>query len=123
MLADYPEAYEGQPGLDFIEKVPTVWDETKVLAGAPGKMIAMARRKGDRWYVGAMTDWEAREVAVELGFLGAGEYEAIVFADGPDAAADGTSLAVENKRIMAGDTLALRLAPGGGAAVILTPIR
>jgi alpha-glucosidase len=123
MLADYPEAYEGQPGMEFIEKVPTVWDETKVLAGAPGKMIAMARRKGDSWYVGAMTDWEARDVPVGLGFLGAGEYEALVFADGADAATDATSLAVEKKRVMAGDALALRLAPGGGAAVILTPVR
>ena len=83
----------------------------------------MARRKGDTWYVGAMTDWESREVPVELGFLGAGEYEAHVFADGPDAATDATSLAVEKKRVMAGDTLTLRLAPGGGAAVILSPIR
>jgi alpha-glucosidase len=123
MVSDYPEAYEGQAGMEFIEKVPTVWDETRALAGAPGKMIAVARRKGDTWYVGAMTDWEAREVPVELGFLGAGEYEARVFADGPDAATEGTSLTVEAKRVMAGDTLALRLAPGGGAAVILSPIR
>ena len=123
MVSDYPEAYEGQPGLEFIEKVPTVWDETQVLAGKPGEFIAMARRKGDGWYVGAMTNWDPREVPIKLDFLGVGEYEARVFADGPDAATEGTSLTVETERVMAGDVLALRLAPGGGAAVILIPNR
>jgi len=123
MVSDYPEAYEGQPGMEFIEKVPTVWDETRVLAGKPADMIVLARRKGENWYVGAMTDWEAREIALGLDFLGVGEYEARVFADGPDAAMEATSLAIGKKRVMAGDTLDLRLAPGGGAAVILSPIR
>lgn len=121
MLADYPEAYEGQPGLELIEKVPTVWDETKVLSGSPGESIVMARRKGDVWYLGAMTNWDAREVAIPLEFLGSGEYEARVFADGPEAAREGTSLSIETKAFKAGDSLAARLAPGGGLAVILTP--
>ena len=68
----YPEAYEGQPGLEFIEKVPTVWDETKVLSGYPGQSIVMARRKGDVWYLGAMTNWDLREIAIPLAFLGEG---------------------------------------------------
>ncbi len=123
MVADYPEAYEGQPGLEFIEKVPTVWDETRVLGGEPGKHIVVARRSGEVWYVGAMTSWEERQIALEVGFLGVGEYEAHVFADGPEANTDGTSLAAEKMRVMAGDRLDLRLAPGGGAAVILTPVR
>jgi alpha-glucosidase len=123
MVSDYPEAYEGQPGVEFIEKVPVVWDETRALAGRPGTHIILARRKGETWYVGAMTNGDARDIPVELGFLGVGDYEAQIFADGPDAATDGTSLAVEKKRVMAGDSLALRLAPGGGAAIILTPLR
>ena len=123
MVSDYPEAYEGRPGLEFIEKVPTVWDETRVLAGEPGRHIVVARRSGEVWYVGAMTNWDARNVPLELGFLGVGEYEAHVFADGPEADTDGTSLAVEKRRVMAGDGLDLRLAPGGGASVIFTPVR
>lgn len=123
MVSDYPEAYEGQPGVEFIEKVPCVWDETRVLSGRPAEHIVVARRNGETWYVGAMTNWEARDAGLELGFLGVGDYEARVFADGPDAATDGTSLVVETKRVMAGDRLDLRLAPGGGAAVILTPLR
>ncbi len=77
MVSDYPEAYEGQAGLEFIEKVPTVWDETRVVGGVPAEFVAMARRSGDSWYVGAMTNWDARDIEVPLGFLGAGRrYEA-----------------------------------------------
>jgi len=123
MVSDYPEAYEGQPGLEFIEKVPTVWDETRVLAGAPAHFIAMARKKGDVWYLGAMTDWEPRTLDLPLAFLGSGSYEATIFADGPDALTEGTSLAVGKAVVQAGGRLSLSLAPGGGAAVILTPLK
>lgn len=123
MVSDYPEAYEGQPGLEFIEKVPTVWDDTKVLGGEPGKFVAIARRNGDGWWIGAMTNWDARELDLPLDVLGAGEYEATIFADGPDAAVEGTSLETSKKTVKAGDRLTLKLAPGGGAAVMLTPIK
>jgi alpha-glucosidase len=121
MLADYPEAYEGQPGFEFIESVPTVWDETKVLSGAPGKSIVVARQRGEAWYLGAMTNWEPRDLTIPLGFLGPGIYEARLFADGPDAAGEGTSLSQETKQVKAGDSLTVHLAPGGGWAVILKP--
>ncbi len=121
MVSDYPEAYEGQKGLEFIEQVPTVWDDTKVLAGEPGKFVVIARRKGGDWYVGAMTNWEARDVELALDFLGEGERQATIFADGPDAATEGTSIEVTNKTVKAGDRLVLRLAPGGGAAIGVRP--
>lgn len=131
MVSDYPEAYEGQAGVEFIEKVPTVWDETKVLGGEPAKFVAVARRSGDSWYVGAMTNWDARDLEVPLSFLGAGveagagtgEWEAKIFADGPAAETDGTNLSVSAVRIPAGKKMTLHLAPGGGAAVILTPAK
>jgi len=123
MLSDYPEAYEGQPGLEFIEKAPVVWDETRVLGGDPGRFIAVARQAGNAWYVGAMTNWDGRELALALDFLGAGEFEAQVFADGPDAERTATSLEITKRKVTAADKLGLRLAPGGGAAVILTPIK
>jgi alpha-glucosidase len=121
MLADYPGAYENQPGIEFIEKVPTVWDETRVLYGEVGKYIAMARQKGSAWYLGAMTNWDARDLEVPLSFLGSGEYDAQVFADGADADKVGTSLSVTTKRVKAGDKLPIHLAPGGGVAVIFMP--
>lgn len=123
MVSDYPEAYEGQPGLEFIEKVPAVWDDTKVLAGRPAEHIVIARRNGDNWYLGAMTNWDARDLELALDFLGSGEYEAKIFADGADAAKVATSLDISDKRVTAGEKLAVHLAPGGGAAVILTPVK
>jgi alpha-glucosidase len=120
MVSDYPEAYKNQPGLEFIEKVPTVWDETKVLAGEPAKFIVIARRSGDKWYLGAMTNWDARDLEIPLSFLEQGDYQARIFADGPNADKIGTSIATSDKSMKPGETLKLHLAPGGGAAVILS---
>jgi len=120
MVSDYPEAYESQPGLEFIEKVPAVWDDTRVLGGEPGKFVAIARKSGEGWYLGAMTNWDARDIELRLDFLGAGEYEAQVFTDGPDADRAATSLDIVRTHVTAADKLAVHLAPGGGAAVIFT---
>jgi alpha-glucosidase len=123
MLADYPEAYDNNPGLEFIKTVPTVWDDTRVPLGEPGKFIVVARQKGTAWYLGAMTNWDARDLDVPLNFLAAGDYEARIYADGPRAAQDGTDLSVSTKRLASNGSLGLHLAPGGGAAIILTPIK
>ena len=123
MVSDHPEAYKGQPGIEFIEKVPTTWDDTKGLDGEPGKFVVTARRSGDAWYLGAMTNWDARDLEIPLGFLGPGNYEAQIFADGPDADKVATSLTVSRKRLRAGEKLRVHLASGGGLAVILTPLR
>lgn len=122
MLADYPEAYEG-PGLEFIEKVPTVWDDTRVLDGAPGKYVVIARRKGDTWYIGAMTNWEPRYLSVPLSFLGTGSFELQEIADGPRADVDGTSIRTNTRRVTPRDSVPLQLGPGGGAAIVLRPSR
>jgi alpha-glucosidase len=123
MVSDYPEAYENQPGIEFIERVPTVWDETRVLAGRPGESVVVARQRGAEWYVGAMTNWDARDLEIPLSFLGAGGYEAQVFADGKDADKVATSLSIARKRVKAGDRLTVHLAPGGGVAIILKPVK
>ena len=123
MVSDYPEAYKNQPEFEFIERVPTVWDDTKVLNGMPGKYITIARQHGDTWYLGSMTNWETRDMQVAVDFLGEGEYEAKVFADGPDADKVPTSVSISNKRVKRGDKLNAHLAPGGGCAVIFTPVR
>ncbi len=123
ILSDYPESYDNQPGIEFLEKVPTVWDETKVLNGEPAKYITVARQHGDTWYLGAMTNWDARDLGIPLNFLGAGEYKAEIFADGPDTDKVATSLAISKKRVKSSDKLAVHLAPGGGVAVIFVPVR
>ncbi len=121
MLADYPEDYIGQPGFQFLEKVPTVWDETRVLNGEPARYVTVARRSGKDWYLGSMTNWRPRHLEVPLSFLGPGQYNATIFADGPNANQDAKSLSIRKEMLTAGDTLRLRLASGGGAAAILAP--
>ncbi|HMD97395.1 MAG TPA: glycoside hydrolase family 97 protein [Terriglobia bacterium] len=121
MLSDYPESYDRQPGMEFLEKVPTVWDETRVPNGEPSKYVTIARRHRNTWYLGSMTNWDARDLEVPLSFLGSGTYEAQVFADGADADKVATSLEISRQRVSSGDKLKLHLAPGGGAAAIFTP--
>ena len=123
MLADYPESYDTKPGMEFLEKVPTVWDDTRALSGEPAKYVTVARQRGNAWYLGSMTNWDARDLEISLDFLGQGEYEARIFADGADADKVATSLSVSNKRVKASDKLNVHLAPGGGLAAIFTPAK
>ncbi len=122
MVWGYPEAYRGQNGIEFIERVPTTWDETKVLHGAVGEFVAIARRQGDTWYMGGITNWDARDVSLLLAFVGPGNYIAEMFADGPDADVTATSLLQTRTIINARSVLNLHMAPGGGFAIILTPV-
>ncbi len=113
-VADSPDAYRGQPGLDFLRDVPATWDETRFLAGDIGDYVAIARRKGTRWYIGAMTD-AARTVTLPLGFLGTGRYVARRWTDGTAP----TDLVTGRTAVTKADSLTLELAASGGAAVIL----
>ena len=106
----------------FLEKVPTVWDETKVLNGDPAEYITVARKQGANWYLGAMTNWDERDLEIPLDFLGSGPYLAQIFADGPDADKVATNLRIDKKWVKAGDKLKVHLASGGGVAVILSPV-
>ncbi len=121
MLSDYPEDYDDKPGMKFLEQVPTVWDETRVPNGQPAEFVTVARRKGDTWYLGSMSNWDERDLDVPLSFLTGKQYEAQIWADGSDADKDATSVSFAKKFVKTGDTLHLHLASGGGAAVILTP--
>ena len=86
MLCDSPSNYMAeQECLKFIASVPTVWDETHGLDGKVGEYVAIARRRGDVWYVGAMTDWSARTLKLSLDFLADGVYEMELFKDGANA--------------------------------------
>jgi alpha-glucosidase len=116
MVSDDPDAYRDAEGFDFIRKVPTAWDETRYLAGEPGKDIVLARRQGTTWYVGAMSADEATTTKrVKLDFLPAGRYKATIWEDGatPD------NVRLREVDVTPRDTLALELASAGGAAVII----
>ena len=123
MLCDYPEAYDNNPGMDFLEKVPTVWDDTKVLNGEPAQYVTIARQHGDAWFLGSMTNWHGRDFKLPLDFLSKSEYEAQIFSDGPQADELGTSLTISTKRVKPSDNLNVHLAQGGGLAVIFTPLQ
>jgi len=121
MAADYPEAYKDQPELPFISAVPTVWDETRVLNGQVGEWITIARRRGQDWFLGSITDWTPRNLDVPLDFLGDGSYVAEVYADAPDAATQPTHTAIAHERVTRQTTLHLKLATGGGCAIRIRP--
>jgi alpha-glucosidase len=116
MVCDYPSAYEGQPGFDFIKEVPTTWDETKVLDAKVGEYVVVARRKGNDWFIGGITNHEARSVRVSARFLSSGRYEATLYADAADVMVNADHLVEKQFEITASDELVLNLAAGGGVA-------
>ena len=117
MICDDPAAYRGKPEFAFVRDVRTSWDETRVIHGEIGHFVTVARRSGGDWYLGAMTDWTAREIKVPLEFLGAGRFEADIYQDGQDADARPGEVTVLRKEVAAGGALTVRLAKGGGLAV------
>jgi alpha-glucosidase len=119
MVCDYPEAYEGQDGFEFIRKVPTVWDETRVIDAEPGQWIAIARRKGNQWFIGGITNGEERTVSLSLQFLSPGNYNSKIYSDSPDCIQNPNHLLQENRTVRSGEKLNLHMAPGGGFAIIL----
>jgi alpha-glucosidase len=123
MVSDFPGDLLNQPGFEFLVKAPTVWDDTRVLNGEPSEYITIARRHGDDWYLGSMTNWTSRDLSVPLNFLGPGKWNAQIFADGPNADQDAKSLSIQTKQVTAREALPLHLASGGGAAVIFSPAK
>jgi len=118
MIADYPSAYAGHPGLPILAAIPTTWDDTRVLDGEVARYIVVARRSGSNWYVGAMTDSRARTLTVPLGFLGENRYSAQVVSDNPDA---GFGMSLSRQPVTREERLPLKTASGGGAVVLLLP--
>lgn len=119
MACDYPAAYEGQPGFDFLKKVPVTWDETKVLNAKLNEYITIARRKNNEWFIGVITNSKAREITVPLNFLDKGLYFAEIYRDADDADENPNHLTRHNQDITNADSLKLRLAAGGGAVMVI----
>ncbi|MBV8572119.1 MAG: glycoside hydrolase family 97 protein [Acidobacteriaceae bacterium] len=123
MVSDTPKAYLDQPAFDFIQHAPATWDETHVLSGEPGEYITMARRSGDKWFLGSMTNWSPRELNIPLTFLGPGRYMAEIYADAPDAGQYPKSVEIQKKTVDRTTHLKLPLAAGGGYAVRFLPVK
>jgi alpha-glucosidase len=120
MLADSPSKYiKEQETTNFISKIPTTWDEVVPLDGRLGQYVAVAKRKGNTWYVAAMTDWTPRQLNISLSMLGSGQHQAEVFADGVNADRDATDYQLSTLNVAQGDSITIRLAPAGGWSAII----
>ena len=120
MLADSPTRYQQeQPVTDFIAQIPTTFDETVAVDGQLGEFTVIARRKGTTWYVAAMTNWTPRTFSLPLNFLGTGSHEALILADGVNAAKEATDYTLTRQSVSASSLLTVVLAPGGGWSAII----
>jgi alpha-glucosidase len=124
MLSDNPTIYmKEQECTDFITSVPTTFDETVALDGKVGEYAALARRKGDTWYAGAMSNWDERDLILDFSFLGDGIYQAVVFKDGINADHEATDYKRDVINISSGDKLSIHLSPGGGWAARIEKLK
>jgi len=121
MVSDYPEHYQGQKEFDFLKRVPATWDEVRVVNGRPMENITLARRSGKDWYVGSLTNWDARTVKVPLSFLGEGKYVAEMYADAPDAAQEATHTTLSKQTVDRTTVLDVHMVSGGGNAIWIHP--
>ena len=121
MLADSPSKYmREQECTDFISLIPTTFDETIALDGKIGEYAAVARRKGDTWYISAMTNWTARDLTLDLSFLGGGQHRACIISDGVNAAKEATDYrCTDSLPLNSTSPMQIHLAPGGGWAAIV----
>lgn len=116
---DTPSRYNGEPEIEWFENLETVFDDTRVLEGYPGKSVTIARRKGCHWWVGTMTNNEAAVREIEFSFLEPGaKYEARIYTDDPKVET-ATKVKCSRKTVKKGDRMKLDLLPKGGAAIHL----
>jgi len=121
MLCESPTIYyKEQETVDFITQIPTIWDETVVLEGAVSDYIVVARRNGDNWYLGAMTDWTARDFELDFSFLGEGEYEMQSYKDGINASRNAQDYKMTSNPVNQNTKLGIKLSSGGGYSAIIT---
>jgi len=124
MLSDSPSAYmKEQETTDFIVKIPVVWDDIVGLDGKVGDYVLLARRSGSDWFVGAITDWTKRDLDLDLSFLPAGKYTMDIFEDGVNADRFAGDYKHVKSEVSSGDKVKIHLAPGGGWAARISPVK
>ncbi|MGK9124469.1 glycoside hydrolase family 97 protein [Olivibacter sp. SA151] len=118
---DKPANYQGEPEIEFFDRVKTVWDDTRVLDGKIGEYIVTARRSGSDWFVGTITNTDARAIAFTLDFLEKGkQYVMHIYTDDGQVQTK-TKVAVNRFLVKSSETLRLQLKASGGAAIRFTP--
>ena len=122
MLADSPSNYMREPeAMEFLAAVPSVWDDTKALDGKIAEYVAVARKSGNDWYVGAMNNWTARELEIDFSFLPAGEFSLDAYQDGVNADRYASDYKLVKTKVNNTTKLKIKLAPGGGWAAHIRP--
>lgn len=116
MVCDYPEAYEGQPGFEFVSRVPTTWDETRVLDAKVGEYVVIARRKGKEWYVGGINNSMPRELSIDLASLASGKRNVIVYTD---VTTDPNHISKQEKEVLLSEPMKVKIESGGGVCVVV----
>lgn len=120
---DQPSAYQGEPEIEFFDKVKTVWDETKVLDGQVGKYITVARKTGKDWFIGSITNNQARKITVPTAFLEKGKKYIVKSFQDDDTIQTRTKVAVKEQKIKGGDVLTFDLKASGGVALIFSEVK
>jgi alpha-glucosidase len=121
MLADNPSNYYREPEcMKFLSAVPSVWDETRILSAKVSDYVLTARRNGDVWYLGGMTDWDPRILRAKLDFLDAGEYTIEIWKDGVNSERHASDYKYETLPVDKTSEIEVKMAPGGGWAAIIT---
>ena len=124
MASDLIENYEGHPAFRFFRDFDADCDWSRALVGEPGEFVAVVRRAGENYFLGAATDEQPRTLSLPLDFLKPGmKYRATIYADGPDAdwKTNPTSYTISEREVSSADTLEVAMAPGGGQAVSFMP--
>lgn len=122
MMADSPSNYMKESECaEFISQIPVTWEDTRVLAASVSRYIVLARKNGGNWYVGAMTNEEAREFTIDLSFLDTDNYSAEILEDGINADRYASDYRMVDRIASGSDTLTIKLAPGGGWVAKITP--
>jgi len=115
MLCGNPSNYYKEPEcMEFLSVVPTVWDTTIVISASIGEHITLARKRGEEWYIGAMTNWDSRDIEFDFSFLDQGDYSINYYQDGKNADRHAADYKRKSKSITSDDKMTIHLAPGGG---------
>ena len=119
VACDHPDNYKDQKGIEFLKEVPASWDDTRFLCGDVGEYILMARKSGNRWYIGGMNNSTPREAVINLDFLPEGKYKLHYFKDNENSNIEPTQLSIGTENVDSGQLYKLKMEKGGGFAAYL----
>jgi alpha-glucosidase len=119
---DQPSAYQGEPEIEFFDKVKTVWDDTKVIDGQVGEYITVTRRSGDEWFVGSITNTQARKITIPTSFLEKGKKYTVKIYQDDDKVQTRTKVGILERKIKGGEVMSFNLKASGGVAIMITPV-